>query len=93
MLYIASDNKIRLKRKNKWFCEARRHAGTYSHGDQDTVREVGDRHEVVVFNDVELEELYANNYGACRKDFTNNRVKDRARVLAKHLQNRGYYPM
>ena len=106
MICIASDNKIHLKRKSFWFCEARRHAGTYSFvpnvcrekfGLQDDGREVGDREEIVLFttksNYEEVGKLFQKYFNEAADMFTNKRCKDQAAILVALLQQKGYYPM
>lgn len=106
MVRIASDNKIHLKRKSFWFCEARRHAGTYSFvpnvcrekfGLQDDAREVGDREEIVLFttksNYQEVGKLFEKYFNEAADMFTNKRCKDQAAILVALLQQKGYYPI
>ena len=106
MVSIASDNQIHLKRKNAWFCEARRHAGTYSFvpnvcrekfGDHENGREVGDREEIVLFttksNYCEVANLFEKYFNEAADMFTNKRCKDQAAILVALLQQKGYYPM
>ena len=106
MVRIASDNQIHLKRKQVWFCEARRHAGSYSFvpnvfheefGKQDDGREVGDREEVVLFttkfNYTEVSRMFEKHFHEAAKMFTNKRCKDQAAILVALLQKKGYYPM
>ena len=106
MVHIASDDQIHLKRKKVWFCEARRHAGSYSFvpnacreefGVQEDGREVGDREEVVLFTTksdyAEVSYMFEKYFHEAAKMFTNKRCKDQSAILVALLQQKGYYPM
>jgi len=100
VVMVGSD--IRLKRKKKWFCEARRHAGKHSHmlsrhSQLYDDREIGDRNELVLFSSPgdqsELDVVFESVYSEASKLFTNNRTKDQAVILAAFLQKLCYYPV